>query len=617
MSILNLPLLIDELEKTFPDLPLKYNVSWSEITWLGVGGEVATIAEPTDDISLANLLKFCHRKKVPVFIIGGGSNIVGTDKTFNGIVIKLAQNDFVRIKAGNNHLTVGSGVRLSDLVTTAARRGFGGIAPLVAIPGTVGGALRMNAGAHGVTIGEYVVDICGYDMTGDAIAIDGKELAWDYRSTDIPENIIITGVILELPLVDKDSEKRKISEEKKQRRSCDPSGRSAGCVFKNVSTTDQAGRLIDEAGLKEYSCGSAEVSKKHANFIINRKHASEENIVELMSKMRRIVAEQTGFYLRPEVVFFNPADLVRIESASPAPKVVVLKGGDSSEREVSLNSGAAISKALCNAGYIVDEIDIKTCELPDTVLGADVVFPALHGSWGENGDIQKLLEKAKIKFVGCGSVASKLIFDKISSKKLMDKENIPTPKWCVITKSESDLPDFMDFPLVMKAPRQGSTVGIFIVNNQDEYEHTLTEAFEYDSKLLLEQFIKGNELTIAIINDEVMPGIEIISPTGFYDYDAKYVHNNGETQYLCPPVSISIETQKRAAELALKFYNAAKCRDLLRVDFMISADGAAYMIEGNNIPGFTSNSLVPKAFKQSRGSMEKLCASLMQATLKH
>ena len=178
MSTLNLPQLIEELEQTFPDLPLKYNVSWSEMTWLGVGGEIAIVAEPTDDIALVALLKFCHQREVPVFVIGGGSNIVGMDEFYDGVVIKLAQNDFIRIKAGTHHLTVGAGVRLSDLVAGAARRGFGGVAQLGPIPGTIGGALRMNAGSHGVTIGEYVVDVCGYDMTGEAIAIDGKGITW-------------------------------------------------------------------------------------------------------------------------------------------------------------------------------------------------------------------------------------------------------------------------------------------------------------------------------------------------------------------------------------------------------------------------------------------------------
>ncbi|MFA7185666.1 MAG: UDP-N-acetylmuramate dehydrogenase [Victivallales bacterium] len=607
---------IEELENTFPELPLKHNVGWEEMTWLGAGGEIAAVAEPTDDISLSELLKFCYSRNMPVMVLGGGSNIVGTDKTFGSLVIKLCQNGFVRVKAGNSHLTVGAGVRLSDLVVNAARRGFGGIVPLAAVPGTVGGAVIMNAGAHGVTVGEYVADICGYDSKGDAVAIAGREVAWGYRSTSIPRDVIITGIILQLPAVDKERELEKISEEKKLRRSSDPSGRSAGCVFKNISPADPAGKLIDEAGFKEYSCGSAQVSSKHANFIINRKHATEENVVELMFEMRKAVAERTGFFLRPEVIFADPGDLARIESGSPAPKIAVLEGGDSSEREVSLKSGAAVSNALRNAGYMVEEIDIKDCGLSDKILSADAVFPALHGGWGENGDIQKLLEDAGVKFVGCGSEASRLVFDKLPSKKLMDAEGIPTPQWCVVTEAEPDLPESMDFPVVLKAPRQGSTVGIFIVNTLDDYEKILPEAFKYDSELLVERFIKGSELTVAVVNDEVMPGIEIVTPTGFYDYDAKYIHNNGETQYLCPPVSLSAETQDYAAELALKFYRAAGCRDLLRVDFMVAEDGAPYMIEGNNIPGFTESSLVPKAFRQSKGSMEKLCTSLAQAALK-
>ncbi|MDD5698282.1 MAG: UDP-N-acetylmuramate dehydrogenase [Victivallaceae bacterium] len=616
MTAANLLKLAEKLEGSFPDLPLKYNVSWSEMTWLGVGGEIGIVAEPTDDISLAALLRFCHRRKIPVFVIGGGSNIVGMDETFDGVMIRLSQNDFVRIKAGNHHLTVGAGVRLSDLVETAARRGFGGIAPLAPIPGTLGGALRMNAGAHGVTIGKYVVDICGYDLTGMAVAIDARDVRWDYRATTIPEDVIITGVIMQLPAVDREGELEQIAAAKRQRREHDPSGRSAGCVFKNVSPDDPAGRLIDEAGLKECCCGAALVSNKHANFIINRKHASEKDIVCLMSRMRAAVAERTGFYLRPEVVFFNPDDLARVEAATPSPTVAVLKGGGSSEREISLLSGAAIGAALINAGYRVEEIDLKTCKLSEAVLSADVIFPALHGGWGENGGIQRLLEKAGLSFVGCGSKVSELVFDKIRSKKLMEQEAIPTPEWTVITESDAALPDGLEFPLVVKPPRDGSTVGVFIVNDRSEYEKILPEAFKYDSELLAEKFIRGSEITVAIVNDDVLPVIEIVPPTGFYDYDAKYLHKNGETQYLCPPVTVSPEIQGRAAELALKFYRAANCRDLLRVDFMLDKNGTPYMLEGNNIPGFTSSSLVPKAFRQSKGSMEKLCTELVRAALK-
>ena len=616
MPTLNFAELIEELEDRFPELPLKCNVKWSEITSLGVGGEIPVLAEPTDDISLSELLKFAHKKQIKVFVVGGGSNIVGSDAPFEGIVVKLAQNDFVRIKAGHFHLTVGAGVRLADLTITAARRGFGGIVPLAAIPGTVGGALRMNAGAHGVTIGDYVVDICGYDMEGNAVAIDASEVKWNYRSSSLPDNIIITGAILKLPFCDKETEKDKIFEEKKSRRETDPRGHSAGCVFTNVSMLDPAGKLIDEAGLKETICGGAKISKKHANYIMNRNHASEDNFLALMEKIRLQIAQDTGFYLRPEVIFSNYDRFEELMSNPVAPRVAVLKGGTSSEREVSLNSGAAISDALRNAGYRVDEIDIKNCELPEDVFKADVVFPALHGGWGEDGELQKLLEEKGIKFVGCGSVASELVFDKIQSKKLLDKEGILTPRWAVVKKESPEKPEDMEFPLVVKAPRQGSTVGIYIVNNQDEYDKALPEAFKFDSNILVEEFIEGAEMTIGIIKDQALSPVEIVPPNGFYDYDAKYLHKNGHTQYLCPPESISIEIQKVAEDIALKFYHAADCRHLLRVDFIISEDGKPYVIEANNLPGFTANSLVPKAYRQTKGSMEKLCVQLVQAALK-
>ncbi|MDD5728674.1 MAG: FAD-binding protein, partial [Victivallales bacterium] len=270
MIIGDLSALIEELEQAFPELPLRCDLNWSEISTLGAGGESGIIAEPTDDIALSELLKFCKHREIPFFVLGRGSNVIGTQHPFPGIIIKLCQNDFIRIKNGRCHLTVGSGVRLADLARSAARRGFGGIAPLAAIPGTVGGALRMNAGAHGVSIGKYVVDICGYDSAGQAVAISANDIEWGYRTASLPDDVIITGVIFKLPPADKDSELKLIAREIASRREHDPKGRSAGCVFKNISSLDPAGKLIDDAGLKDIACGDAIVSSIHANYIITR-----------------------------------------------------------------------------------------------------------------------------------------------------------------------------------------------------------------------------------------------------------------------------------------------------------------------------------------------------------
>ncbi|QSH41034.1 D-alanine--D-alanine ligase [Lentisphaerota bacterium ZTH] len=617
MTDITSPTFHQEFENAFPLLPLKYNVGWREITSLGAGGEVPVLAEPTDDISLAELLKFCHARDIKVYILGGGSDTVGADKPYTGIVVRLCQNDFIRVRPGRKHVTAGAGVRLSDLVSISARRGFGGIAPLAAIPGTVGGAVRMNAGAHGVSIGDYIAELCGYDMTGTPWSASGSELEWRYRQSSVPKDVIITAAILRLPECDTAEELRKISEELKHRRAKEPRGRSAGCAFKNVSADEPAGRLIDYCGLKSCISGEAYVSEKHANYIINSKHASEDDIINLMSQIRRCVAEETGLYLRPEVCFVDSEGRDRVCSATPAPRVAVLKGGSSSEKEVSLQSGAAVADALRDCGYDVDEVWVTDCEVTERIKKADVVFPALHGGWGENGELQQLLEDDKLCFVGCGSAASRKVFDKLLSKKIMDDTNIPTPRWCVVNRDRREISVELNFPVIVKPPREGSTVGIYKALDEKCLDACLDKAFKYDDELLIEEYIKGPEITVGIIDGRALPVIEIVTPNGFYDYDAKYLHNNGATNYLCPPEHVDEAIQKKASELALKFYEVTGSRDLLRVDFIIGSDGVPYMLEGNNIPGFTSDSLVPKACRKAGISFERLCAELVRAARQH
>ncbi|MCP3965350.1 MAG: D-alanine--D-alanine ligase [Lentisphaerae bacterium] len=617
MTDITSPQFHQEFENAFPLLPLKYNVGWREITSLGAGGEVPVLAEPTDDISLAQLLKFCYKRDIKVYILGGGSDTVGADKPFTGIVVRLCQNDFIRVRPGRQHVTAGSGVRLSDLVSISARRGFGGIAPLAAIPGTVGGAIRMNAGAHGVSIGDYVAELCGYNMEGSPWSASGTEIEWTYRNSSVPRDVIITAAILKLPPCDTAEELEKISTELKHRRAREPRGRSAGCAFKNVCADEPAGRLIDFCGMKNTECGDAYVSEKHANYIINSKRASEDDIIKLMSQIRRCVAEETGLYLRPEVCFVDAQGRDRVCAEAPAPCIAVLKGGSSNEKEVSLQSGSAVADALRNCGYEVDEVWVTDCEVTDRIRKANIVFPALHGGWGENGELQKLLENDSICFVGCGSDASQKVFDKLLSKKIMDEASIPTARWCVVTPDDHNVSEDFNFPVIVKPPREGSTVGIYKALTRECLEACLKKAFEYDKELLVEEYIEGPEITVGIINGEALPAIEIVTPNGFYDYDAKYLHNNGATHYLCPPEHVSEEIQAEASKQALKFYEVTGSRDLLRVDFMVGKDGVPYMLEGNNIPGFTSDSLVPKACRKAGMSFERLCATLVKAAGQH
>jgi UDP-N-acetylenolpyruvoylglucosamine reductase len=599
----------------FPGIKFITNASWKDVTTLGVGGKIPAIAEPENDIALTNLLKYCHSEKIPVFVLGAGSNTVGMDDPFQGIVLRLSRNVFSMEKTGRKHVTAGAGAKLYDFTVTAAEHGFGGYSHLAAIPGSIGGALRMNAGAGGVNISDYLSEICGFDMAGNPWSAESNEIKWGYRNSSIPEDVIITAAIFKMPHEETADELENIKNAILARKTKDPKGRSAGCVFKNIPPDNSAGKLIDISGCKKLENGGVEVSEVHANYFINKNGASENSFIELAKKVRTKVFENTGIYLFPEVRFVNGKSRKELESTPQKFKINVLKGGNSSEREVSLESGSAVANALKAAGYEIFETDIKELAITGEMKKADVVFPVLHGGFGENGEIQKLLENAKINFIGCGSKASEIIIDKVKSKKLMDEKGIQTPPYAVLESLHDKLPEHMKLPLVVKPPTEGSTVGISIVHTEEQWDNAVEDAFKLGSNVLVEQYIAGTEITVGIIDGRALPVIEIKYPGEMYDYDAKYTHVNGETLYLCPPENVNMTIQKKAMALALDFYNATGSRDILRVDIIVDENEDMFVLEGNSMPGFTSSSLVPKAAKVSDISFVQLCASLARKAI--
>ncbi len=608
---------IYELQSLFPGLDLKFNVPWKNMTTAGLGGKIPVLAEPDDDIQLSALLQFCGQKFIPVFVIGEGSNVIGSDKPLPGIVIKLGKNDFKRIKISHVHVTVGAGVSLYNLVNTCAEAGLGGASPLAGIPGTVGGAVRMNAGARGVSIGMIVEDVCGFDGNGNHWKASGSEIKWDYRKTSIPDDVIILAVICRFEKVQPSSEREKIKGEFQWRRESYPSGRSAGCIFRNPVPELSAGRLIDVSGGKELSCGDAVVGDKHANFLINKGNATEKDFIDLMVKTRYSVFNLTGILLNPEVRLANNESAKAVMSNPKPPKIALLKGGTSSEREISLISAGFVARALRDAGYNVNEIDIKKPEVTSEMKKADIVFPVLHGGFGENGEIQKALENAGISYVGCDSNACEIAIDKILSKNLMVDESIPTANFAILTKENKAFPANLKLPVVVKPPTEGSTVGITIVFEEKDWANAVDTAFKYSGdSVLVEQFVKGTEVTVGILGEEVLPLVEIRYPGKTYDFDAKYTHQQGETRYFCPPESLPPEVQKKAQEIALRFFKALGGRDLIRVDMIISDDDySIYVLEANNLPGFTDSSLFPKAAKVAGYSFVEVCAKLAHMAL--
>ena len=296
--------------------------------------------------------------------------------------------------------------------------------------------------------------------------------------------------------------------------------------------------------------------------------------------------------------------------------VLVLAGGTSDEREVSLRSGNASAEALRAAGYEVTELDANNPI--DIILKAaqnhDVVFLALHGSGGEDGTLQKEFEALHIPFVGSGSAASKLCFDKWEYSKVIIANQLPTPATLLVSKDAFNSAELRKKPYVLKPNDGGSSIDTIIAREPN----TVTQAqidtvFERHSTMLLQELITGAEITVAILGEQALPVIEIIPPTqGEFDYQNKY---NGASQEICPPLNIGHEHQELAQKLSLQAHLVTGCQDLSRTDFMISEQGELYILETNTIPGLTPQSLYPKAAATAGISMPDLMDTLVQFAL--
>lgn len=285
-------------------------------------------------------------------------------------------------------------------------------------------------------------------------------------------------------------------------------------------------------------------------------------------------------------------------------KVAVVMGGVSSEREVSLRSGAAIAKALRDAGCDVTEVVLESESIDAIPDGVEAVYIGLHGGYGENGGIQADLEKKGIPYTGSGPEASRIAMDKVASKQIFDKAGIPNAPYEVL--GPSDTATKLNFPVVVKPPRDGSSVGLTCPCSKDEFAAALARAREVDPEVLVEEFIPGLEWTVAVIAGETLPVIQIEPKSGVYDYEAKYTAGAAvET-----PLD-DTEATLKCRDLALKACEAIGVRGLARVDFRVTPEGKFYVLEINTLPGFTATSLVPQAAAKAGMSRSELCARIL------
>ena len=291
-------------------------------------------------------------------------------------------------------------------------------------------------------------------------------------------------------------------------------------------------------------------------------------------------------------------------------KIAVLMGGPGSEREVSLATGRGVSKALRSLGAEVAEIDVRDdhFQLPDDT---ELAFNTIHGTFGEDGQLQKILEHRGIPYTGDGVNASEVAFDKIRTKEKFQQHGITTPAWEVIQPGQRPT---ISLPIVVKAPRQGSTVGVIIVKKESEIDSAISEAANYGRELLIEKFVSGRELTIGVLGEQALPILEIIPKGGFYDFNNKYPFLNpqagGGAEHVCP-AKIDTEKTREIQELALRAFRAAGLQVYARVDAILSETGQPFILEINTIPGMTEASLLPEAAAAAGIGYAELCARII------
>jgi len=278
-------------------------------------------------------------------------------------------------------------------------------------------------------------------------------------------------------------------------------------------------------------------------------------------------------------------------------KIGVMMGGLSREREISLKTGKAILKALTEKGYTACSIDVGQ-DIAETLVKEKIecAFIALHGRFGEDGTIQGMLELMRIPYTGSGVLASALALHKVMAKKLFLCEKIQTPSFEVFQRQEIGKDPLrnisLPLPLVVKPAREGSTIGVSIARTEEELVLALKEAGKYDEEILVEEFMKGKEITVGILEDIPLPVIEIVPKSGFYNYHSKYT--KGETQYIIP-ARIPREKYLYAQEISLKAFRTLGCSGCARVDLMTDGDGDPFVIDVNTMPGMTETSLLPQA----------------------
>lgn len=295
-------------------------------------------------------------------------------------------------------------------------------------------------------------------------------------------------------------------------------------------------------------------------------------------------------------------------------KIAVLMGGPGSEREVSLASGRAVLGALQGLGLDAVGVDVTDTE-PRLPTGTGLAFNVIHGTFGEDGDLQAYLESLGIPYTGAGVISSRNAFDKTIAKEILRAIGVPTPASETLDAVAGRLPQ-MTLPYVVKSPRQGSSVGVYICKTPAQAKSAFDDVIRYGPVALIEQYVAGRELTVAILDGEAYPIVEIIAPGGVYDMSSKYPWLSGGqgSQYVCP-AELDEATTRAVQQAALAAHRALGIEIYSRVDVLLDSNSQPFVLEANTIPGMTETSLLPKSAAAAGIPFPELCLRIAEASL--
>jgi D-alanine-D-alanine ligase len=631
------------------DEPMRRHTSWR------AGGAAAQLFKPADLDDLRVFL-CCQPLTEPLVAVGLGSNLLVRDGGVKGTVLLLHGALTELSLTTDGTVYVQAGVPGAKLARYAALHNLRGAEFFAGIPGTVGGMLAMNAGCYGSEIWQHVAKVQVVTRSGELKVRTPQEYQIGYRSVELISKLKVgsgkwenressdspltthhspfiqeeffVGAWLKFEKGDGEIARQQIRELLTKRINSQPlSLPNAGSVFRNPPGY-YAARLIEMCGLKGMCIGGAQVSDKHANFIVNVGGATAADIENLINAVRETVAVKTGVQLHQEVKIIGDTEMMNKKLSDPRTptmnpesrvldpgslgKVAVLFGGRSSEREVSLKSGAAVLAALKRSGVDAHAFDPATRNLQALVdEGFDRAFIALHGRFGEDGTVQGTLELLGIPYTGSGVMASALGMDKWRSKLVWQAAGLPVPEFLLINEQSESMQvvQQLGLPLFVKPANEGSSVGISKVKTESELHAAYQTAARHDKLVIAERFIGGGEYTVAILGEQALPVIKIEPANEFYDYDAKYLRD--DTRYLCPS-GLDAAMECEMQRLALLAFALIGGQGWGRVDFLMSESGQPYVLEVNTSPGMTDHSLAPMAARHAGISFDELVLRVLE-----